>query len=309
VDTISSDDIAPALRQRVADKLYENEVIRGRLEPVTGAPPRFSLSQQRLDDVRILSGTLGGVRLRALPGAPERVYVAMNLGGESVALEGGRELQIRPFEAVLHPAETSDFSIVRFRNVPFVGVNLPRSALSIPDRAIDDRHMRLLSGDLPATRLLAAYLAATVREELTEPHMLRMTARHIADLLSAALHKDGMVTESSDAARFRLVRYYLDEQLAGDLKVEVVAARFGVTARTLQKLFRAQGTTFSDYVTEARLRAAHRMLREPSCNGMSISTVALEVGFGDLSYFNRSFRRCFGCTPREVRAGEVRQSP
>jgi AraC-like DNA-binding protein len=34
--------------------------------------------------------------------------------------------------------------------------------------------------------------------------------------------------------------------------------------------------------------------------------VAFDAGFGDLSYFNRVFRRCYGSTPSEVRA-EVRR--
>jgi AraC-like DNA-binding protein len=33
-----------------------------------------------------------------------------------------------------------------------------------------------------------------------------------------------------------------------------------------------------------------------------VSDIAFAVGFGDLSYFNRSFRRCFGCMPSDARA-------
>ena len=34
-----------------------------------------------------------------------------------------------------------------------------------------------------------------------------------------------------------------------------------------------------------------------------ISTIAFESGFGDLSYFNHVFRRCYGATPSDIRAG------
>jgi AraC-like DNA-binding protein len=33
-----------------------------------------------------------------------------------------------------------------------------------------------------------------------------------------------------------------------------------------------------------------------------VSSIAFDVGFGDLSYFNRTFKKRFGATPREVRA-------
>jgi AraC-like DNA-binding protein len=37
-------------------------------------------------------------------------------------------------------------------------------------------------------------------------------------------------------------------------------------------------------------------------DGTTASAVALAAGFGDLSHFNRSFRRRYGATPSDVRA-------
>ena len=50
-----------------------------------------------------------------------------------------------------------------------------------------------------------------------------------------------------------------------------------------------------------RLTRAHRLLCDPKFNHVAISTIAYDVGFGDLSYFNRRFRRLYGFTPRDVR--------
>jgi AraC-like DNA-binding protein len=33
-----------------------------------------------------------------------------------------------------------------------------------------------------------------------------------------------------------------------------------------------------------------------------VSSIALDAGFGDISYFNRAFRRRYGATPSDVRA-------
>ena len=43
------------------------------------------------------------------------------------------------------------------------------------------------------------------------------------------------------------------------------------------------------------------MLIDRRFAGLSISTIAFEVGFGDLSYFNRKFRKRFGTSPRDWR--------
>jgi AraC-like DNA-binding protein len=33
----------------------------------------------------------------------------------------------------------------------------------------------------------------------------------------------------------------------------------------------------------------------------SIASIAFDVGFGDLSYFNRTFKRFYGASPSEIR--------
>jgi AraC-like DNA-binding protein len=52
----------------------------------------------------------------------------------------------------------------------------------------------------------------------------------------------------------------------------------------------SDGTSFSEYVLNQRLENAHRMLSDERFAGRSISQIA-DIGFGDLSYFNRTFRR------------------
>ena len=78
-----------------------------------------------------------------------------------------------------------------------------------------------------------------------------------------------------------------------------------MTPRYVQRLFEADGTTFSEFLIGQRLARAHRLLCEPESSHAAISTIAYDVGFGDLSYFNRRFRRRYGLTPREVRGDKT----
>ena len=82
-----------------------------------------------------------------------------------------------------------------------------------------------------------------------------------------------------------------------------VAARHRLAPRFVQRLFEAEGTTFTEYVLAERLARARRVLTDPRFAGRKISTIAFDAGFGDLSYFNRAFRRHYGATPSELRAG------
>jgi AraC-like DNA-binding protein len=55
-------------------------------------------------------------------------------------------------------------------------------------------------------------------------------------------------------------------------------------------------------VLVARLQRAHAILRDAHRTALTISVIAYDVGFGDLSYFNRAFRREFRATPSDIRA-------
>jgi AraC-like DNA-binding protein len=70
----------------------------------------------------------------------------------------------------------------------------------------------------------------------------------------------------------------------------------------VRKLFESEATSFSDFVRDRRLARAYCMLTDWRHLGRTISSIAFECGFSDLSYFNRSFRRRYGSTPSGARA-------
>jgi AraC-like DNA-binding protein len=106
------------------------------------------------------------------------------------------------------------------------------------------------------------------------------------------------------AARLRAIKRDIEAHLAdGGLSPAAVARRQGISESYVRRLFAGEGTSVSDFTLARRLVAARRLLELPGWNGRSIASIAFEVGFGDVSYFNRSFRRAFGATPSDVRRG------
>jgi AraC-like DNA-binding protein len=70
---------------------------------------------------------------------------------------------------------------------------------------------------------------------------------------------------------------------------------------TFTRQFRRHtGKSFSDFHNHVRLQAVCRALRLP---GETVSGIALNHGFNQLSFFNRLFRRKIGVNPTEYRAG------
>lgn len=88
-----------------------------------------------------------------------------------------------------------------------------------------------------------------------------------------------------------------------------IAAHQGISSSYVRKLFTAEGQKFTTYVLDIRLEKVSRMLIDPEARSHSISAVALKCGFNDVSYFNRVFRKRYGCTPSDWRSGRGTPDP
>jgi len=83
-----------------------------------------------------------------------------------------------------------------------------------------------------------------------------------------------------------------------------VAEAQGVSRRRLDQIFvKAIGSTVASQIWELRLLRAAEALAEHSPRSRSITDIAYSLGFADSAHFARSFRKRFGCTARNWRAG------
>jgi len=126
-------------------------------------------------------------------------------------------------------------------------------------------------------------------------------------LLPAAVAHSNRIKSNGVATSNHLLSALLDfvkEHISStNLSPQVAALNVGISVRYVHKLFAARNTTFASYVTLKRLEFVRKEMISPSCRNQAISTVAYRCGFNDLSTFNRSFKRRYGVTPREFRAG------
>jgi AraC-like DNA-binding protein len=81
------------------------------------------------------------------------------------------------------------------------------------------------------------------------------------------------------------------------VKQSALAASLGISASHLSRVFKqTTGQTFERYLMQRRVELAKRLLLDPANN---VSTVALQCGFTDSSYFARVFRKLAGSSPAE----------
>jgi AraC family transcriptional regulator len=96
-----------------------------------------------------------------------------------------------------------------------------------------------------------------------------------------------------DAAR------WLDEHAAEPIDLESAARAVGLSSFHFLRVFsNVLGVTPHQYLVRVRLRRAASLLADDS---RSITDVAFDVGFGDLSNFVRTFHRAAGVSPGDFR--------
>ncbi len=241
---------------------------------------------------------------------PGAEYFGLMFGTDGPALlsQRGRTLELGIGDAATcSHTEPADLTLP-CENGRHVGLVVPLKPLTalVPD--LEERIPTRIERRSDALRLLVSYLGALAdAKTLVNPDLCRMVVTHVHDLIALAVgaSRDGAelaVGRGLRAARLRTAKTHILENLASHrLSVAAVAKRQGITPRYVHLLFEAEGTTFSQFVLGRRLVLAHRLLADPRHDGKTITEIAYEAGFGDLSYFNRVFRRHFGITPSDAR--------
>ncbi len=118
-----------------------------------------------------------------------------------------------------------------------------------------------------------------------------------------ALVNDRVWRPSASTARDRSraveAALYLDLHAHEPLDLATTAHQAGLSPFHFLRLFsKVVGVTPHQYLVRARLRRAARLLAD---GDRPITDVALDVGFGDLSNFVRTFHRAAGVSPRTFR--------
>jgi len=103
---------------------------------------------------------------------------------------------------------------------------------------------------------------------------------------------------SSDNVLDDLV-YYIEHNYQDNLRLETLAPLFGYNSSYLGKIFTKKfGDTFNAYVDKLRIRRACTLLEQGSCK---VYEIAEKVGYCNVDYFHKKFRKYVGVSPAEYR--------
>jgi AraC-like DNA-binding protein len=307
----STDDLPEPDRIAVWREVIGPKYVRVDIEPLRDRPFHVDAHLRPLPGLGILTAEMSEFRLartaKLVGDGNTDFRLAMNISGSETVVQRGREAALGGGDATLiSMAETG--TIVRSSAGQRLGLQIPFDALAPIVANVADAVLRPIPANTGALGLLRSYLRVLDEEVLATPELRRLVVLHVYDLVSLAI---GATRDAETvalgrgvrAARLHAIMLYIGENLGrSDLSIGVIARSHGLGQRYVQRLFEHEGTTFSEFVLGQRLSKIHRMLGDPRRFGCNVTSIALACGFGDLSYFNRRFRRRYGMSPSDVRA-------
>ncbi len=242
------------------------------------------------------------------------IVLCLQLAGTLSVSGRGRAVSLSRGDAMLLPYQEPGTVHFPARGARYLGLQIPRAAIAQYVPGVDDAVTRRIAPDNEALGILVRYLAALDGSPFPVSAALQQAlVTHIHDLTSLTIGASGDAAELAAGrglrhARLAAIKAYVEANIHhGELSATAVAARHGITPRYLHKLFEGEETSFSGYVLARRLERALQLLKQPRCANQTITAIAHEAGFNDLSYFNRCFRRRYLSTPSSVRAQARRE--
>ncbi len=102
-----------------------------------------------------------------------------------------------------------------------------------------------------------------------------------------------------DIKPIRFVKEYMQNNYNQPITLEDVSKMVGFNSNYFSSLFKKEtGVNFLDYLISLRINKAKELLKETS---ISVSSIALEVGYSDLKHFSKLFKKLTGLKPSEYR--------
>jgi AraC-like DNA-binding protein len=220
---------------------------------------------------------------------------------------------------IVHPGDVKIVDFARpfhTTNTDFANISLvlPRGALAPLLERPDSLHGTVLHRDSPIGRVVSSHVRelAGVASRLSNDEgadLVVATARFIAVCLGANHRRHPETGPFRDEAIGRCIRDFIEDNLSSDLLgPDLLTRRFRMSRAHLYRMFAPDGGVAA-YIQARRLRRCFLAITDPAGRSRRIGDIAHEMGFSSESHFSHAFRRVYGVSPSEARAGTAAATP
>ncbi|MDV8021530.1 helix-turn-helix domain-containing protein [Rhodococcus sp. IEGM 1330] len=275
--------------------------------PLTGSIEGVTLGELGAFEVNGSPQTVRRTRAAVKRLPTDAVKVCVQLQGRAVVRQGEHELVIRPGQLGIYDTRRAyDLRLEgQWRCAVMV---FPPNALRLPQRWIDGAMQHAHDIGSGPGAVLESFVRAALTQTADDP-VHPGSALRFADaglsLISSALTADAQIVldEPGEQARKLAVLTYIDRHLLDPgLCHQSVATAFGMSVRSLDRLFGDETFTVTATIREMRLDGARRDLLADRTLRSTVGAVAGRWCFSDAAHFSRLYKSRFGRSPSTERA-------
>ncbi|WGD37030.1 AraC family transcriptional regulator [Lysinibacter sp. HNR] len=210
--------------------------------------------------------------------------------------------------AMLFSERTRMLTVACPETAPFFETVLPGGDAERQGRSLSSTRIRRLPASSLTATASRAFFQALLRPQvfpLLPVEQVRVT-RAIDATLFALLAEAGGLNggDSTPSAEERsIIRAFIASNFSiPGLSTSEVAAHYGMSVRSLQRLFSGSGESVSGMIQHRRLEHAVAMLHDERCDELSVEEVAQRSGFTSADQLRRVMAREMNATPSGTRA-------
>ena len=311
---VSTDQIRPAERHAFWTEAICRSFANVETRPIGAATVSGRFEFVRIGDAKLVRFDSSpqcysrDARLVSRAGSDEFMFDFQRRGHSSMA-QAGSESTIEPGFGVLYDARRpfEDRLDGPEQRSEVLIATVPAAALL---RLVPEVE-RLCAKPVPLSGAVARSIARLVRNAV-----VTSTAHPARDEMDVAAYLAALLRLATGAAHglgrdalFAPLDAYLKGNVAALRPAHSIAAEFGISERTLHRIFADRGTTFERHVLHLRVELFRTLLQQAPLRGVSIASLAMQCGFADAAHATRTFRSSFGKTPREYRRGCETEGP
>ena len=165
----------------------------------------------------------------------------------------------------------------------------------------------ILTDDPRQLERLSKYVKKSLLRTMEKNFTLEDCCR-TADLLESYIHylldRYGETTQEASDVLIENIKSYIAENLLHDFSMADLSTVFNYNEKYLGRLFKQKtGMSIKEYCNLAKIKKAKYMLENTR---MSIANIAIQVGYNNVTYFNRIFKKVTGQSPQAYR-GEAKE--
>ncbi len=267
----------------------------------------------------ISGAVVGGAKLASFDSKPHRIIRTkshVSRSGEDgyiVSWQKEGSSWIRQKDACV-PVHRGEIGIVDVGSAFQIEFPSPvkRSLALIPRQMLDDVAPWLKrSGPLKIeagaefTRLICDHLTHLEALHDRGKSQANLLLNNLCNLLAITTTPSGMDQGAVELPTEALLGCCRQNLYSSELSPSMVAARLRISVRTVHSRFQKLGTTFGAWLIEQRLEACRASLQNTMLVQTSISQIAFDKGFREMSHFSKTFKQRFGISPRDFRKASL----